>query len=130
MPSNARRGGTEPAPYRKEGNTQRDRATNTQCRFEICRATPNLVSRKLKCPERPQAPKPQMPPSILGTPGRSACPAAARRVVVPYGMLLSGNTLRVLNGTRPIRPLIKGSTPRMLSVKKVYLIGRKPKYVP
>ena len=48
--SNARRGGTEPAPYRKEGNTQRDRATNTQCWFEIYRAIPNLVSRKAKCP--------------------------------------------------------------------------------
>ena len=33
---------------------------------------------------------PQMPPSILGTPGWSACPPAARRVVVPYAPL-SGN---------------------------------------
>ena len=51
MHGNPRRGGTEPAPYREEGNTQRDRAMNAQCWFEIYRATPNLVSRKLKCPE-------------------------------------------------------------------------------
>ena len=49
--SNARRGGTEPAPYRKTGNTQRAKAMNAQCRFEIYRAVIGLVSRKAECSE-------------------------------------------------------------------------------
>ena len=49
--SNARRGGTEPAPYRKAGNTQRAGAMNAQCPFEICRAVANFVFRKAECSE-------------------------------------------------------------------------------
>ena len=51
VPSNPRRGGTEPAPYRKAGNTQRAGAINAQGRSEICRAIVDLVFRKAECSE-------------------------------------------------------------------------------
>ena len=51
VPSSPRRGGTEPAPYRKAGNTQRAGAMNAQCPFEICRAVANFVFRKAECSE-------------------------------------------------------------------------------
>ena len=51
VPSNPRRGGTEPAPYRKAGNTQRAGAINAQGRSEICRAIVDLVFCKAKCSE-------------------------------------------------------------------------------
>ena len=51
VPSSPRRGGTEPAPYRKAGNTQRAGAINAQGRSEICRAIVDLVFRKAECSE-------------------------------------------------------------------------------